>query len=124
MSRSQTATFGIGLFGSAFQSSVSFLKVVAILCPTSKMSHTRSRRDACVGGMWVGERINESTRHDGCACWLWRLVGPFHGLAGAGGACFVAVGCGGEATGTDLETGAAGFSASHAKYAATIAASA
>ncbi len=38
------------------------------LCPTSKMSHERGRRDSCA-----------SRRRDGRDRWLWRLVGPiFH----------------------------------------------
>ena len=50
-------------------------------CLTSKMSHGHSGRGSCLvrklGPKLHFEKGHDSTRHDRCGRWLWRLVGLF-----------------------------------------------
>src|SRR5687768_11967649 len=50
-------------------------------CPTSKMSHGHSGHDSCLirklSLLLQFEREYNSTRHDRCGRWLWRLVELF-----------------------------------------------
>jgi hypothetical protein len=57
------------------------VRMRALPCLTSKMSHDRSRRAACFVRTTIRFLLFDfhivSTRRDGCGRWLWRLVGPF-----------------------------------------------
>ena len=57
------------------------LRLPALFCRTSKMSHDRSWRELCSSFDHSLEKAI-STARDRSGRWLWRLVGPFsHGVA-------------------------------------------